>query len=466
MSRLLQQSLSALALFATLSVAPTQAQTQTCPFDDGNSTLTREGLILTRYALGITGAPLVAGTDIAAANAAQVEATILCPSCGLDVNGNGSFDVVDATIITRKLAGLTGDALTDGLDLGNGSRKTSALVQSFLLSGCGATGGTVTSVAAGTGLLGGPITASGTLSADTTYLQRRVATGCAVGSFISAIGADGTPTCATPPAGTVTGVTASAPLASSGGAAPVISLSGAIPMANGGTGLVATGAAGNVLRSTGSAWASAPLQAADVPSLSASYLNNSTTLQTPGAFNIAGNGLIGGTLGIGTLPTTAKLAVAGVIESTSGGVKFPDGTTQTTSAVNRQAWSSNNLLGATTQLVGVANGVGVGGNSFRDPALPLPQSCTASNFTVSVYGATGTSTMSVYLAAATPTQLFGNVASGALSCVVTASVGNVVSCTSAVTYALQTPKYLTLVFQPANTTDFNNARAYTSFTCQ
>ena len=35
-------------------------------------------------------------------------------------------------------------------------------------------------------------------------------------------------------------------------------------------------------------------------------------------------------VGIGIVPNTSKLAVAGVIESTTGGVKFPDGTTQTT----------------------------------------------------------------------------------------------------------------------------------------
>jgi len=37
-------------------------------------------------------------------------------------------------------------------------------------------------------------------------------------------------------------------------------------------------------------------------------------------------------IGVGIAPNTSKLAVAGVIESTTGGVKFPDGTTQTTAA--------------------------------------------------------------------------------------------------------------------------------------
>ena len=102
--------------------------------------------------------------------------------------------VVDATIISRKLAGFSGSSLTNGLALGSGTRNTPALVQSFLLAGCGATGGTVTSITAGSGLTGGTLTTTGTIAADTTFLQRRVATPCAAGSFITSIAADGTPT--------------------------------------------------------------------------------------------------------------------------------------------------------------------------------------------------------------------------------------------------------------------------------
>jgi hypothetical protein len=39
-----------------------------------------------------------------------------------------------------------------------------------------------------------------------------------------------------------------------------------------------------------------------------------------------------GNVGVGTAPNASKLVVAGVIESTTGGIKFPDGTVQTTVA--------------------------------------------------------------------------------------------------------------------------------------
>ncbi len=214
---------TATLMLLTLAGLP-PALAQVCPFDDGNSTLAVDGLILTRYALGITGAPLVANTDINAVDAPTVEAHINCPSCGLNITGNPTLTVADATIISRKLAGFSGATLTNGLNLGSGSRNTPAAVNSFLLAGCGATGGTVTSITAGTGLTGGIITGSGTIDADTAFLQRRVALPCAAGSFITAIAADGTATCGAPPAGssgTVTSVATGAgltggPISSSG----------------------------------------------------------------------------------------------------------------------------------------------------------------------------------------------------------------------------------------------------------
>jgi hypothetical protein len=207
--RLSNRVASALIAFCFISVFAPIANAQMCPFDDGNSSLAVEGLILTRYALGITGAPLLAGTGVNAVDAPTVEAAINCPSCGLNITGNATLTVADATIISRKLAGFSGDALTSGLALGSGTRNTPAAVQSFLLSGCGATGGTVTSITAGSGLTGGTITGSGTIAVNTAVIQNRVSGTCVVGSSIRAIAADGNVTCQTDTSGgtgTVTNV--------------------------------------------------------------------------------------------------------------------------------------------------------------------------------------------------------------------------------------------------------------------
>ncbi len=128
-------ALSAAVTVATFAASdPTLAQI--CPFDNGGSTLAVDGLILSRYALGITGAPLVANTGIAAASAGDVQDSITSPVHDLRITGNATMTVADATIISRKIAGLRGSALTDGLNLGSGTRSNPTAVQSFLLAGC------------------------------------------------------------------------------------------------------------------------------------------------------------------------------------------------------------------------------------------------------------------------------------------------------------------------------------------
>src|SRR3989338_1977298 len=49
-----------------------------------------------------------------------------------------------------------------------------------------------------------------------------------------------------------------------------------------------------------------------------------------GDFTYQGNVIVNGNVGIGTVTPAQKLSVAGIIESTSGGFKFPDGTIQIT----------------------------------------------------------------------------------------------------------------------------------------
>ena len=131
-------------IFSLASLLPTAVMSQvvpsptarTCPFDDGRSSLGVEGLVLTRYALGLTGAALLTNSGIATTDAQTVQDSINSQTFDLRLTGNASMTPTDATIISRKLAGFSGASLTAGLALGSGSRNTPAAVQSFLLSGC------------------------------------------------------------------------------------------------------------------------------------------------------------------------------------------------------------------------------------------------------------------------------------------------------------------------------------------
>src|SRR2546422_723136 len=73
-------------------------------------------------------------------------------------------------------------------------------------------------------------------------------------------------------------------------------IAGVLPTNKGGTGLSAPGASGNVLRSNGVNWTSAPLVASDFPGLANSFIQNTTATQAGANFNISGNGTAGGTI--------------------------------------------------------------------------------------------------------------------------------------------------------------------------
>lgn len=124
-------------VLAALTLA--QAHAQTCPFDNGGSDAINDGVVLTRYALGITGAPLTASTRYASLDPLQVKANIECVGCALDVNQDGVVDATDTTIIARHLAGFSGAAVTNGLGL---TPAVAASVTSFLANGC-AVGGAI-----------------------------------------------------------------------------------------------------------------------------------------------------------------------------------------------------------------------------------------------------------------------------------------------------------------------------------
>ncbi len=134
-------------------VAPISAAT--CPFDAGGSDPMNDGVVLTRFALGITGAPLIANTkfaSIAGFTGADAQANIQCTACGLDVDGNGQIDAIDSTVIARHLTGFKGASLTNGLGL---SASAVTAVNSFIVNGC-AVGGAINAFVQGGNAFGQP----------------------------------------------------------------------------------------------------------------------------------------------------------------------------------------------------------------------------------------------------------------------------------------------------------------------
>lgn len=137
-SRLAASTFVSVAASGFLMVS-TAVGAATCPFDNGGSDAMNDGVVLTRYALGVTGAPLIASTRYASLDPLQVKGNIECVGCALDMDGNGQIDTVDTTIIARHLAGFTGPSVTNGLGL---SASAAANVTSFLANGC-AVGGAI-----------------------------------------------------------------------------------------------------------------------------------------------------------------------------------------------------------------------------------------------------------------------------------------------------------------------------------
>ncbi len=102
----------------------------------------------------------------------------------------------------------------------------------------------------------------------------------------------------------------------------------------------------------------------------------------------SGTSRFDGNVGIGNSSPASKLTVAGTIESTSGGVKFPDGTIQTTAA-SGGGWitSGSNLFSSNT------GNVGIGSNN---PAAKLDVNGTVrTNGQITSTVATGTAPFAV-----------------------------------------------------------------------
>jgi hypothetical protein len=100
---------------------------------------------------------------------------------------------------------------------------------------------------------------------------------------------------------------------------PTIDLTGVVSAANGGTGLGASGASGNFLKSNGSLWTSAALSATDIPSGNGSYIQNTMSPQSSSNFNISGNGTAGGTLSGSVVNATTQYNLGGLFFASAPG---------------------------------------------------------------------------------------------------------------------------------------------------
>ncbi len=180
----------------------------------------------------------------------------------------------------------------------------------------------------------------------------------------------------------------------------------------------------------------------------------------------------------GMIIANAAIVPAG----TSGGVNiFVLNTTDVVVDINgyyiaetpapNQVWSANVLFppSITSLISALPSGgsTGISGGGFWDTGMQVPRNCTASNFSVTVRGAAGTSTAQALLTSTSPTQFDGGtLAPSSLSCNLTAANGTMISCTSASTQAIPASYFLNLAFLSfSQSADFNNARAYVSFVC-
>jgi hypothetical protein len=151
--------------------------------------------------------------------------------------------------------------------------------------------------------------------------------------------------------GSVNSVTALTPLNSTGGANPVISVTGVIDAANGGTGLSSPGVLGNVLTSTGTGWASsAP------PSVSPGAPLNSVQYNSAGSF--AGDAAL--------TWDGSTLAIDGALDRATAGTLTIGGSTATGVTIGQASPFTTTFLGD----VGIQGNINtVGGTTFTDNVI-------------------------------------------------------------------------------------------------
>lgn len=131
------------SLLAGLAVTATISVHAACPFNvSGTGTVTdtasfdalRDGVLITRYAQGLRGAALVAGTG---ASTPAADNLIAANLAALDVNGDGFLDMQDVTVINRLLFGFGADAQAAAVTPVNYATRTSTdAIKAYVAGGC------------------------------------------------------------------------------------------------------------------------------------------------------------------------------------------------------------------------------------------------------------------------------------------------------------------------------------------
>ena len=136
-------------------------------------------------------------------------------------------------------------------------------------------------------------------------------------------------------------------------------------------------------------------------------------------------------------------------------------------------WLSSNAvlpasISTSSELVTVPSGIGTFTNdSVQSGALQIPQTCTASGFTVSVTGTTGTGTAAFYLTQAPGATLITGFTAGVLGCTVTANPNGVATCTAPGSATLTQGNFAGEVAVGfSDTSSFAGARVFMSFVCK
>ena len=150
---------------------------------------------------------------------------------------------------------------------------------------------------------------------------------------------------------------------------PANNISGVVATANGGTGVGASGASGNYLRSNGSAWTTSAIAASDLPAGSANYIQNGVGLQSASNFNVGGTGAVGGLFSANTVNSTTQYNIGGTRVFTANGVNNVFlGAGTATSGDNNSFLGANTALSNTTgtsnTIVGSGANVGAGNLIF------------------------------------------------------------------------------------------------------